>query len=139
MSNSQNRPIAIRIAAILQIITGSVGLLLSCRVILNIFNIVFQAGDSSNNSLTSIAGGFGEVLPLLLLSIGQVVMGLGMLYVRQWSWLGSLVLQVICLLDSLLPLIWGEISNPVSVIVAATVLYLLLQQDVRTFFRRGPT
>jgi hypothetical protein len=138
MSNSQNRPIGIRIAAILQIVVGSVGLLLNYGIALNVFTIGLQAGNSSETSLTSVTGGMGEILPLLLLSLGQIVMGLGMLQYRSWSWLGSVILQVICLLYSLLPVIWGEMPNLISgVIVAVIILYFLLKRDVRMFFRRN--
>jgi len=132
MSHAQNRPLSIRIAAIVQIIVGVIGFLWTCIGLLNMF-MTFQQASGVNTAV--IIAGIGEFLIPFFLSLGQIVMGFGLLRVRQWSWFGTLTLQVIVILDCLRSIKYISVPQLINVIAAIGLIYLLMRPDTRSAFR----
>lgn len=132
MSHAPNRPISIHIAAIVEIFIGVIGFLWTCLGLLNMFMTFQEAAGVNTDVMTA---GIGEFLIPFSLSLGQILVGFGVLKVRRWSWSGSLVLQVIVLLDSLRSIQHLSVPQLLNVVAVIALTHLLTRSDVRLAFR----
>ncbi|KAM3111753.1 hypothetical protein [Phormidesmis sp. 146-33] len=132
MSHAHDRPQGIRVAALVQMSVGILGLLYTAPIVIHVSSNL----QGQPQAFTLFIAGIGESLMLPLLSFVQVVTGFGMLKFRRWSWLGSLIVQIMILLASLLGLSFVGLIQLVSLITSVGLIYFLAKPSVRIALRR---
>jgi hypothetical protein len=160
-----SRPLGIKIIAGLQFFYSGSGLVTSLGILGIIKLLKENFGEAKIKSLLAVFSDSGipewqrstQFLNLMLFSeiilvwaivaivfslIG-ILLGYGLLKLKGWAWIGTLILQIIQVLSNLpIFLISGDflpqvISYLISVILPLVIIYYLLKQDVKqAFFRK---
>jgi hypothetical protein len=136
------RPTSVTIIAILQVISGIFNLL-DCLFWLLIGGvggaIGIVLGGPGGAALAAIFGGLFIVFASVSLALGLMsfVLSLGLLRLKGWAWIGTLIVHVIALLMEGTKLLGsgGVAVNYLTVGFAIAVLYYLMRPEVKQAFR----
>lgn len=117
------RPAGVSILAALVIIEALLGIL---GGLITILTLGFFTG------ILIIAG-----ILLLLLSLVQLAVGVGLWRLRRWAWTVGVVVTGLSLLGDIIGLAGGATTFPaiVSLILNGVILWYLFRQDVKAAFR----
>ncbi|MBO0887919.1 hypothetical protein J2P12_02335, partial [Candidatus Bathyarchaeota archaeon] len=128
------RPLGVTILAILQILIGIVGLLVSLAV------IGLAALASTIPSFGTLLGAIGLVIGgiALFFSIIWLATGFGFIHGRGWAWTLGMIFSVLSLLGAIGALALGLITGGVGGLVFwGLMLYYLTRNHVKRFFGKG--
>ena len=120
---SAQRPEFITLIAIYQFVTAGILLLLSCLIPTVLFPGLLIAVDGAEGLLASLLLLTGALAILIGFAVASVVVGWGLLRMREWSRLGAIVLAAFAL-----------IGFPIWTIVAILVLVYLTSDEARSHF-----
>lgn len=121
-----------KVVAVLNIALGACGLVgavVLALVLGGAAGIVGASGDPDAAIAVPIIGlvGMGVTMVLLAFSLPTVIIGIGLIRMRQWARVGAIVL-------SILHLIW----IPVGTIIGAYSLWVLFSKDTERLFTKAP-
>jgi hypothetical protein len=134
MVQRTSRPIGITILAVLEILIGIVGLLVSLAIIG--FSALFSTLPRVGSLLGTIGFMIGGVI--LFFSIIWLATGVGFLHGRGWSWTLGIVFSILSLLGAVGALTIGLITGGVGGIVFwGLMLYYLTRTHVKSFFGKA--
>lgn len=122
------RPQGVTVIAVLMIIGGALGIV----------------GALVSISLaTTLAGAFGAMIALavvipLVISVGQVIVGLGLLRLLQWARMAAIAITVVGAIFAIVSLVAGGSvgANIVSLIIDGVILWYLFRPEVKQAFER---
>ncbi len=127
-----DRPTSVTVIAILQIIGSVIGIG---------FSLLFLVGGALIGGLggtaeTGAVGGFIAIFALLvlILSTAALVLAIGLLQLKGWAWVGTLVVQGLSLAISILQLVTSEQNPIIKLIFDIVVIAVLLQPNVKRAF-----
>ncbi|MCU0568980.1 MAG: hypothetical protein MUF49_20570 [Oculatellaceae cyanobacterium Prado106] len=133
--NPASRPVGITVLGILQIVRGVVSALLGLVALGGGAILTSTIASSAEETL---AGGaimlIGAVS--IILGISGVILGIGMLKLKSWSWIGTLIVQGLVILMALVDLISGSGLNIISLAISGVIIFYLLKPEVKVAFRR---
>ena len=134
MMERPSRPVGVTILAILQILIGIVGLLVSLAV------IGLSALASTIPSFGSLLGAIGLIIGgiALFFSLIWLATGFGFIHGRGWAWTLGMIFSVLSLLGAVGALALGLITGGVGgLIFWGLMLYYLTRNHVKRFFGKG--
>ncbi len=131
MQTRPPRPTGITIIAVLVILGGIVGLLVSLAVFaLSAF--VAGIGSTFLGSVGAIIGGIFLVFSLLWLAVG-----VGFLHGKGWAWILGMIVVVLSLIGSVGALVISPVSAVGGLLWNGLLLYYLTRPRVKAFFGKG--
>ncbi|MDY7015809.1 MAG: hypothetical protein SVX43_19880 [Cyanobacteriota bacterium] len=136
------RPTSVTIIAILQVISGIFNLV-DCFFWLLIGGvggaIGLAIGGQGGAALAAIFGGLFIIFASVSLGLGLMsfVLSLGLLQLRGWAWIGTVIVHVIALMMEVTKLLGsgGVAVNYLTVGFAIAILYYLMRPEVKQAFR----
>src|SRR4029077_19058805 len=134
MMQKPPRPIGITFLAIIQILIGLLGLLVSVVI------IVYSAILSTLPVVGALASTFGLVIGgvFLFFSLIWLATGAGFLHGRGWSWTLGMIFSVLSLLGAVGALTIGLVTGGVGgLIFWGLMLYYLTRTHVKVFFGKS--
>ncbi len=108
------RPTGVTIIAILQFIGGAFSIL---------------AGVLAAVSFHPI-----QAVIAIVLGIIALILGVGMWTLQSWAWTGTLIIQGINIINTVINLLRGDTSSIVGLIIAAIIVYYLTRPEVKEAF-----
>ncbi|MBE9119042.1 hypothetical protein IQ249_24435 [Lusitaniella coriacea LEGE 07157] len=136
-----NRPKSVTNVAILQLIS-SIFVILRCVLLLAIGIVFGLIGTTSGGTQVE---GFSTIMIAAIIGFAIMILALGSLYfflvkglfgLRKWSWIGTMVVNVIILIIDGIMLFGSGISvNFLTLGLAIAILYYLMRPEVRQAFR----
>jgi hypothetical protein len=139
------RPTGVTVLAVLEILGGVIGLaggglLLAAGAIINTSSFSSQypgLSSYSSSTLSAIFYGFGAFL--LILGILALVIGIGFLSGKGWSWTLAIVVGIISIVATILEIVIGISGTTavVSIIIEIIIIYYLTRPHVKAFFGKG--
>ncbi len=127
------RPASITVIAILQILGAGF------TVLVALLGLLFGASVSviGSSGEATVAGGFIAAISLLTLLLGvlSLILAIGLLQMRGWAWVGTLIVQGISICLGLLNLMSGEGKTVIGILLSGLIISVLLQPNVRRAFR----
>ncbi|MEN9231971.1 MAG: hypothetical protein Q6L68_13790 [Thermostichus sp. DG02_5_bins_236] len=134
------RPTSVTLIALIQILFAGLTLLVSLFGVMVAAVVGGLAASGGDTLFGIVLGSLVGFIFLLSLAYGflGIVFSVGLLQLRGWGWLGSLVIQALGLGFGLLQLLAGAGSSPIlgSIIVSGVILYVLLRPEVKRAFGR---
>lgn len=140
-----SRPGGVTVLAVLQILGGIFGLaggglLLAVGAIIGSASFSSQypgLSGYSSGTLSAIFYGFGAFL--LILGILALVIGIGFLSGKGWSWTLAIVVGIISIVSTIAQIVIGlsGISSVVSIIIEIIIIYYLFRPHVKAYFGKG--
>ncbi|GEM_PF-1844709 len=134
MMQRPSRPAGVAILAILEILIGIAGLLISFAI------IGLSALATAIPAIGSIVGTIGLVIGgiALFFSIIWFATGIGFLHGRGWAWTLGMVFSVLSLLGAVASLAIGLITGAiVGIFFWSLMIYYLTRNHVKVFFGKG--
>jgi hypothetical protein len=134
MMQRPSRPAGVTILAILEILIGTAGLLISLAI------IGLSALATAIPAIGSIVGTIGLVIGgiALFFSIVWFATGIGFLHGRGWAWTLGMVFSVLSLLGAIVALSTGLITGAVAgIFFWSLMIYYLTRNHVKVFFQKG--
>jgi len=135
------RPTGVTVISVLAIIGAVLGVL-AALPFLGITSFGFISGVSGQSGLLAIGStlGLGIAVMWILVSVVQLVFGIGALQLRSWAWTLGIVLFGLTLLMYVASLVTVGItaSAVVGALIAAVVIAYLYSHDVREAFGHLP-
>jgi len=137
--------LGVSVLAVLDIITGIFAIIggIAIAEILIIFPII--ADMTIFASFVTTFGALFRVPAVLALALFRgvlVIMGMiaflvgwGFWRGRGWAWTLGVMLYVICIVLGLLPMLRGDVSGVVGIIVVGMILYYLFKPNIRAWFK----
>lgn len=116
----------ITLCAVLNIVNGSIGLLIALIVYLAVAGGGWLSGDPEAMWITQIVGGF-IALFFLVLSVPSIIGGVGLIMMRPWS---RIVLMVMAILNLL--------NVPIGTILGVYTMWVLMKDETLEVMRRRP-
>jgi len=128
------RPLGLTVLAVLDVITGIFAIIggMAIAEILIMFPAIADMPIFAGFA-TAFGVLFGGVL--VIMGIIALLVGWGFWKGREWAWTLGVILYVICILLGLLPILRGDVSGIVGVIVGGVILYYLFKPKVRAWFK----
>lgn len=122
----------VTVIAILQIIFAVFGIIASLLGILAGGLI----GGLSGSAEGAAAGGLlaGLFVIFLVLGIASLVLAIGLLQLKGWVWIGTLIVQGIGILVGLLQIMHGDFTSGLSIVLSGVFIAVLLQPDAKHAF-----
>lgn len=114
--------------AVYQFITAAILFLLSCLIPILVFPSIFIYIDSSDEIFLAIGAATGALALTVGFGLASIVVGYGLLRMRNWGRLGAIVLAAFAL-----------IGFPIWTVVAILVLVYLTSDESREAFNRSRT
>lgn len=125
------RPTGVTILAVLTII-GAVFGILSGLFLGGLFGLGASAIDP-NTAALGIGGGIG----LLIVSILQLLVGIGLWNLQGWTWLVGVIVTILRVLGDLYGLVTGfNLSIVVGLAISLIILWYFFRPEVRRAFGR---
>jgi len=128
------RPLGVSVLAVLDIITGIFAIIggIAIAEILIRFPIIADV-----TIFASFATTFGAMFRGVLVIMGIIafLVGWGFWRGRGWAWTLGVMLYVICIVLGLLPMLRGDVSGVVGIIVVGMILYYLFKPNIRAWFK----
>ncbi len=139
-----DRPGSVTAVAIIQLVFGVIGALFSLLGILGgalfgsaLSNVSEHAEDpQAAAAFAAIGGGVILVLSVigLLTSALSILFSIGLLQLKTWGWIGSLIIQGIGLLSNLAQVVGGNFLSAIGLIVGGVIIFILLQPTAKRAF-----
>jgi len=129
--SSQIRPVGVTILAILEVVSG----------ILGIVGGAFLLGLAEMTVFRIKQEAILMILSLILMIIGfvQLVMAYGLWTAQGWAWTGTLILAVIGAIFAVVNMARGNILGLITLILDLAAIFYLNTPKVRSFFGKGAT
>ncbi len=129
--SSQIRPVGVTILAILEVVSGILGIVGGAFLLGLAEMIVFRV------RLEAIL----MILSLIFMIIGfvQLVMAYGLWTAQGWAWTGTLIFAVIGAIFAVVNMARGNIWGLITLILDLAAIFYLNTPKVRSFFGKGPT
>jgi len=129
--SSQIRPVGVTILAILEVVSG----------ILGIVGGAFLLGLADMMVFRVRVEAILMILSLILMIVGfvQFVMAYGLWAAQGWAWTGTLILAVIGAIFAVVNMARGNILGLITLILDLAAIFYLNTSKVRSFFGRGAT
>lgn len=122
-SKANQRPEFVTLIAIYQFVTAGILFLLSCLIPAIVFPAIFVYIDVSEGVFTALLMATGALALFIGFGFASVVVGWGLLRMREWARMGSIVLGAFAL-----------IGFPIWTIVAILVLVYMTSDEARQAF-----
>jgi hypothetical protein len=134
------RPASVTLIALIQMVFAGLTLLVSLLGVMAGALLGGLAASGGDQILGIALGGLVILIFLLGLASGflSIVFAIGLLQLRGWGWLGSLIMQSLGLGFGVLQLLSGErgAMSLGSVIISGVIVYVLLRPEVKRAFGR---
>ncbi|MDY6786348.1 MAG: hypothetical protein SW833_28175 [Cyanobacteriota bacterium] len=135
------RPTSVTIVAVLQVISG-IFYLFDCLlwfIIGGIGGVIGVAiGGQGGAAIAAISGGLFIIFASISLVLGLLsfVLSWGLLRLKGWSWVGTVIVHVIALMVEVTKLLGsgGVAVNYLTVCFAIVILYYLMKSDIKHAF-----
>jgi len=128
------RPLGVTVLAVLDIITGILVIIggIAIAEIVMMFPMI-----ADMTIFAGFAATFGAVFGGVLVIMGVIafLVGWGFWKGKEWAWTLGVILYVICIILGLLPILRGDVSGIVGIIVGGVILYYLFKPSVRAWFK----
>ncbi|MCJ2543919.1 hypothetical protein [Thermostichus vulcanus] len=134
------RPASVTLIALMQVLFAGLTLLVSLIGVMAGAVVGGLAASGGDTLFGIVLGSLVAFIFLLSLAYGflGIVFSVGLLQLRGWGWLGSLVMQALGLGFGLLQLLAGEGSGLSlgSILISGIIIYVLLRPEVKRVFGR---
>ncbi|MFQ3583821.1 MAG: hypothetical protein SNJ85_02635 [Cyanobacteriota bacterium] len=134
------RPASVTLIALIQMLFAGLTLLVGLLGVVAGAVVVGLAASGGDTLFGIVLGSLVAFIFLLSLAYGflGIVFSVGLLQLRGWGWLGSLVMQALGLGFGVLQLLLGEGSGLSlgSILISGIILYVLLRPEVKRAFGR---
>jgi len=131
------RPTGVTILAVLQLIYGLLGTLVSA-IALFFGGLIAAGGAVSGDAQTAGVGGALIIITIisLVLSILALIVSFGLFNLEAWAWTLTYVLQAISLVVYVVDLFMGEnVGGAIfSIVISAEIIYYLNRPNVKSAF-----
>lgn len=132
-----SRPTGVTILAVLQLIYGLLGTLVSA-IALFFGGLIAAGGAVSGDAQAAGAGGTLIIITIisLVLSILALIVSFGLFTLKGWAWTLTYVIQVISIVVNVVNVFMGEnVGGAIfSIVISAVIIYYLNRPNVKSAF-----